>query len=34
LLLRLEQTRRSTLDDHLNRISGLGIAVLINETWY
>jgi hypothetical protein len=26
--------RMLTLDDHLNRISGLGIAVLINETWY
>src|SRR5271168_139653 len=34
LLLRLEQARRSALENHVHRIAPVGPRVLINETWY
>jgi hypothetical protein len=34
LLLRLEQTRHPALDHHVNRLTRLGLWVLINVTWY
>src|SRR5271166_2782729 len=33
-LLRLEQARRSALENHVHRIAPVGPRVLINETWY
>jgi hypothetical protein len=34
LLLRLEQARRSALDDHVHRTSRLGPSVITSGTWY
>src|ERR1019366_10265536 len=34
LLRRLEQTRRSTLEDHVHRPARLGLQVVIRESWY
>src|SRR5260221_10940379 len=34
LLPRLEQARRSTLDDHVHRLTRLGSWVLTNGIWY
>ena len=34
LLLRLEQAHRHALENHVHRNKGLGLHVMINETWY
>src|ERR1017187_6632868 len=34
LLRRLEQARRSTLEDHVHRPARLGLQVVIKESWY
>jgi hypothetical protein len=34
LLRRLEQARRSALENHLHRNARLGVSVLISESWY